>query len=80
MRVSLSWTWTALLFTMLVSTLSSCRRERDMPERSEMPDSMPVVRAMSEPGVRDSMLDVLPGGEMARGDSAAATKWLKKKM
>ena len=57
-----------------------CRRERDMPEKSEMPDSMPVVRAMHRPSARDSMLDVMPGGEMARGDSTAAMKWLKNKM
>jgi hypothetical protein len=51
-----------------------------MPERTEMPDSRPVVRAMHQPAARDSMLDTLPGGEMARGDSAAAMKLLKKKM
>ena len=42
-----------------------CGRERDMPEKVEM---------------RDSMLDTMPGGEMARGDSAAAMKLLKGKM
>lgn len=57
-----------------------CGRERDMPERTEMPDSMPVVRAMHEPTMRDSMLDSIPGGEMVRGDSVAAMKLLKKKM
>jgi hypothetical protein len=40
---------------------------------------MPVVRAMHEPGARDSMLDTIPGGEMARGDSAAAQKLLRRK-
>jgi hypothetical protein len=28
----------------------------------------------------DSMLDTIPGGEMARGDSVAAARLLKKKM
>ncbi len=71
---------TLLGFVLLAATAIGCRRERDMPEKSEMPDSMPVVRAMHEPSERDSMLDVMPGGEMARGDSTAAMKWLKKKM
>jgi DMSO/TMAO reductase YedYZ molybdopterin-dependent catalytic subunit len=30
--------------------------------------------------VRDSLMDVMPGGEMARGDSAAAMELLKHKM
>jgi hypothetical protein len=59
---------------------AGCGQERDMPEHAEMPDSMPVVRAMHEPGARDSMLDTIPGGEMARGDSAAAMRLLKTKM
>ncbi len=59
--------------------LLGCGRERDMPEKAEMPDSMPVARAMHDAGARDSMLDTIPGGEMARGDSASAMKLLKKK-
>jgi len=51
-----------------------------MPERVEMWDSMPVKRAMQNPKAADSMLDTMPGGEMARGDSAAAMNLLKKKM
>ncbi|MBI4420984.1 MAG: hypothetical protein HY560_09180 [Gemmatimonadetes bacterium] len=57
-----------------------CGRERDMPERAELRDSMPVMRAMQSPMAADSMLDTMPGGEMARGDSAAAMKLLKQKM
>jgi hypothetical protein len=60
--------------------IMGCGREQDMPERVEMPDSMPIVRAMRSPAVTDSMLDTMPGGEMARGDSAAAMKLLKTKM
>ncbi|MEJ2187015.1 MAG: hypothetical protein P8Z36_13940 [Gemmatimonadota bacterium] len=59
---------------------AGCGRERDMPERLEMPDTMPVVRAMHDEAMRDSMMDVMPGGEMARGDSAASMKLLKDKM
>jgi hypothetical protein len=57
-----------------------CARERDMNERVEMPDSMSAMRAMHEPTARDSMLDTIPGGEMARGDSAASMRLLKRKM
>jgi hypothetical protein len=34
---------------------------------------------MHDEVVRDSMLDVMPGGEMARGDSAAAMELLHRK-
>jgi hypothetical protein len=64
----------------LATLAQGCRRERDMPERAEMPDAKPVMRAMHQPAVGDSMLDTIPGGEMARGDSTAAAKLLKKKM
>ncbi len=59
---------------------AGCPKQREMAERVEMPDSMPVVRAMHDAGARDSMLDTIPGGEMARGDSAAEMKTLKTKM
>jgi len=56
-----------------------CGREQEMADRTEMPDTMPIVRAMEDESVRDSMLDVMPGGEMARGDSTAAMRLLKTK-
>ena len=61
-------------------TAAGCPKQREMADKVEMPDSMPVVRAMHDPAAMDSMLDTIPGGEMARGDSAAAMKMLKKKM
>ena len=64
----------------LALILAGCARERDMPEQVVMPDSMPVVRAMKDASARDSMLDTLPGGEMARGHDTAAMKLLKHKM
>ena len=64
----------------VVVLLAGCGKERDMPERAEMADSMPVMRALADPVAADSMLDSMPGGEMARGDSAAAMKLLKRKM
>jgi len=63
-----------------VLVLTGCTRERDMPERVLMPDSMPVIRAMKDASARDSMLDTIPGGEMARGHPTAAQKLLKEKM
>ncbi|MGH7723847.1 MAG: hypothetical protein ACREOU_00285 [Candidatus Eiseniibacteriota bacterium] len=61
-------------------TVMGCTRERDMNEQVEMPDSMSAMRAMHESTARDSMLDTIPGGEMARGDSAASMRLLKRKM
>jgi hypothetical protein len=57
----------------------ACGREGDMPERLEMPDTMPIMRAMQDAQARDSMMDTIPGGEMARGDSAASTQLLRRK-
>ncbi|MDX1578598.1 MAG: hypothetical protein R3266_08935 [Gemmatimonadota bacterium] len=51
-----------------------------MPERAQMPDTTEIERALEHPPARDSMLDTLPGGEMARGDSAAAERLLRDKM
>ena len=71
-----------LIPAFLASTLAiaaACGRERDMADEMEMPDSMPVMRAIQDEAIRDSMLDVMPGGEMARGDSAAAMKLLREK-
>lgn len=56
------------------------RTERDTAEQMDMPDSMPIVRALEDDSARDRMLDTMPGGEMARGDSAASLRLLKKKM
>jgi hypothetical protein len=61
--------------------LGACARtERDMSERADLPDTMPVVRAMHDGTARDQLLDTMPGGEMARGDSGASMRLLKKKM
>lgn len=65
---------------LLMPILAGCGRERDMPEQVVMPDTMPVVRAMKDASARDSLLDTLPGGEMARGHDTAAMKLLKHKM
>jgi hypothetical protein len=70
----------SILAIAAVILASGCRKQREMADHVEMPDTMPVVRAMHDPVARDSMLDTIPGGEMARGDSAAAMNMLKKKM
>lgn len=59
--------------------VAACDPESDMPERLEMPDTMTVIRAMDDEVVRDSLMDVMPGGEMARGDPVAETELLERK-
>jgi len=59
---------------------AACGSERDMPDTVEMPDSMPMIRALEHVPALDSMLDTMPGGEMARGDSAAAARLLRDKI
>ena len=56
-----------------------CTRNQDMPEQMEIPDSTVIMKAMEDEEMRDSVLDIMPGGEMARGDSAAAMELLKRK-
>jgi hypothetical protein len=51
-----------------------------MPDSVEMPDTMEVKRALEDPSARDAMLDTMPGGEMARGDTAASHRLLRDKM
>lgn len=70
----------AALGAVLLAVFAGCGRDRDMPETVEMPDSMPIMRALESAPARDSMLDTLPGGEMARGDSVAATRLLQDKI
>lgn len=72
--------WLVVIVCLSLPLLTGCRKQRDMPERVEMPDTMTIMRAMQEAGARDSMLDTIPGGEMARGDSAASMQLLKDKM
>jgi len=68
-----------LTFIPLVGmALASCAPERDMPERLEVSDTMTVMRAMEDESVSDSLMDVMPGGEMVRGDSAATMERLER--
>jgi hypothetical protein len=69
-----------LLAAVSAAAVAACTPDADMPATAEMPDTAEVRRAIEETGARDSMLDTLPGGEMARGDSAAARRLLQDKM
>ena len=68
-----------LVSVAVAMSIAACETERDMAERLEMPDTMNVMRAMDDAAVRDSLMDVMPGGEMARGDSAASMELLERK-
>lgn len=74
------WRLIVIPASVLALAAADCGREGDMPEKVEMPDTASIMRAMEDAEARDSMLDTIPGGEMARGDSAAAMRLLKKKM
>jgi len=50
-----------------------------MPDAADAPDSVAVIRALPSESVRDSLLDVMPGGETARGDSVSARRLLERK-
>lgn len=62
----------------LVAVLAACQRNRPMADQVEMPrmDSAMVANPMKA----DSLLDTMPGGEMARGNDSAAMRLVKKKM
>lgn len=70
----------SLIFAPLIGLIvaGACDSERDMPERLELLDTMTVMRAMADEAVSDSLMDVMPGGEMARGDSAAVRELLER--
>ncbi len=69
---------TAAILTLCV--LNGCEPQGEMAESVDMPDTMAVRRALEEPARRDALLDTMPGGEMAIGDSAAEMELLKDKM
>ena len=62
----------------LLALVAGCKENRPMADQVEMPhaDSSLVANPMRA----DSMLDTMPGGEMARGNDSAAMKLLRKKM
>ncbi len=66
--------------TLVAGALAGCKTERDLAERTEIPDTMVVHHAMGDPAARDAMLDTMPGGEMARGRAAVEMRLLEEKM
>lgn len=70
----------AVLLALAAITPAACGRERDMRESVEMADTMSIIRALEDAAAGDSMMDTLPGGEMARGDSAAVEGLLRDKI
>lgn len=63
-----------------LGALAGCQPQDDMAESMDMPDTTAVRRALEEPARRDALLDTMPGGEMAIGDSVAEVELLKDKM
>lgn len=72
--------WRVIQALALAALVSACGSEKDMPDTMDMADTMTAARAMQSTASLDSMLDTLPGGEMARGDSAASMDLLHQKM
>jgi hypothetical protein len=71
--------WRLSVLLAAVGLVAACGKERDMPAADEPPDSMEVIRALGDRTVGDSLMDVMPGGEMARGDTAATRRLLERK-
>lgn len=65
-----------LILPLLLASLA-CRENRPTADRTEAP---PADSAMLDPMKADSMLDTMPGGEMARGNDSAVKRLIKKKM
>ncbi len=70
----------SLSTTLAVVATLACAKDADMRDSVEMTDTMEVMRAMEDEVMRDALLDTMPGGEMARGDSTAEMRLLKTKM
>lgn len=70
----------ALALACLTLLATACRKDSDMMEEMEMPDSTTVMEALTDDDMQDSLLDIMPGGEMARGDSAASERLLMEKL
>jgi hypothetical protein len=56
----------------------ACRENRPTADRTVMPPADSTM--IRDPMKADSMLDTMPGGEMARGNDSAAMRLIKKKM
>ena len=72
------WLCLGAWFTALLTV--GCKKDREMADQMEMPDPTYIMEVMADEVMMDSMLDVMPGGEMVRGDSAAAEQLLRQKL
>ena len=69
--------WRGLTLVVALASLA-CRENRNTTDRTVMP---PADSAMiKNPMKADSMLDTMPGGEMARGNDSATKRLIRKKM
>ena len=71
---------TAVGLVALLTAFAACERDRDMAPSADMPDTSVLRDALREPAARDALMDTMPGGEMARGDSLAESELLEEKM
>jgi hypothetical protein len=62
---------------LLAAAAAGCRENRPMADRVELPAADTTM--MTDMMRADSMLDTMPGGEMARGSDSAAMRLLRKK-
>jgi hypothetical protein len=60
---------------LLALAVVACRQNRNMSDRATVTDTT----AIKNPMKADSMLDTMPGGEMAKGNDSATMHLLKKK-
>jgi hypothetical protein len=69
------------LTLVVVSAALACRENRNMADRAVMPPPSAASDStmIKNPMKADSMLDTMPGGEMARGNDSATMHLLKKK-
>jgi hypothetical protein len=62
----------------LLLAAPACRENRPTADRTVTPAADSTM--MHDPMKTDSMLDTMPGGEMARGNDSATMRLIKKKM
>jgi hypothetical protein len=61
----------------LAVLLAACRENRPIADRVEIPLTDSTL--MTDPMKADRMLDTMPGGEMVRGNDAAARRFVRNK-
>ena len=67
--------WSLTLFSVVAAL--ACRENRNTADQTVMPPADSTM--IKNPMKVDSMLDTMPGGEMARGNDSATMQLMKKK-